>query len=104
MKRRSTSAIIFPLLDKKESTGQSRSAFCQEYGMSKSVYYYWHTRWRKAGAKKSSKPAMVPLNVEGLTQEQPSIVIEHKGHTKIHLPVKLLVHFPAIMRVLCDAG
>lgn len=104
MKRNWTSSNIFPLLDEKARTAQSRSAFCEQHGLSKSVYYYWHARWRRRGAKKPATPAMVPLKLEGLPVGNTSIVIEHKGDTKIHIPAQLMAHLPTIMKALCDAG
>ncbi|MCG8322121.1 MAG: hypothetical protein MI921_21665 [Cytophagales bacterium] len=104
MKRNWTSEIIFPLLDEKARTDQSRSAFCRQHDMNKSVYYYWHTRWRRKGTKKPAAPAMVPLKLQGLPMEDASIIIEHKGDTKIHLPAWLLAHLPAIIQALSDAG
>ena len=104
MKRNWISAIIFPLLDKKASTGQSRSAFCRQHDMNKSVYYYWHTRWRRQGTKKPAASSMVPLKLQGFPMGDACIIIEHKGDTKIHLPARLLAHFPAIIQALSDAG
>ena len=104
MKRNWSSSNIFPLLDEKASTAQSRSAFCEQHGLSKSVYYYWHARWRRKGAKKPAAPAMVPLKLEGLPVGNTSIVIEHKEVTKIHIPAQLIAHLPTIMKALKDAG
>jgi hypothetical protein len=44
--RRRDKAEMYPLIEQWQSSGLSKQAFCERQEIAKSVFYYWHKRYK----------------------------------------------------------
>jgi hypothetical protein len=91
-----TASRIFPLLEQKAVKGEHWSSFCEQHSISKSTYFYWHSRWKES--KKESSGGFVPVHVNA---DSDIVVLELREGLRLRLYPQQL---PEVLSILGYAG
>jgi hypothetical protein len=93
--RRRTKEEMFPVVEAWQNSGQSKTSFCEERGIIKSVFFYWCKKYME----EHEQGGFVPLNL-GTSQafaQGHSIEIQYPNGVVLKLPantpVSLVRHY-----------
>jgi hypothetical protein len=68
----STRTEMLSMIDGWKGSGLSQKAYCRQLGIRYYVFHYWYKVYRdEKNEPKSSKPAFVPLRVDGVPATRP---------------------------------
>jgi hypothetical protein len=86
-------AEMFPVVEEWQDSGLSKTAFCKQKGLAKSVFYYWQKRHKED----QSNGGFIPIKVNnGNRICSPSVIeITYPNGVIVRLPGQTL---PAIVR------
>jgi hypothetical protein len=79
--KRRTKEEMFPIIEAWQSSGLTKQVFCDQQGMAKSVFFYWHKKYKA----EQDPGGFLPMKIE-----------DDSSHTKIEIvyPNGIMLRFP----------
>jgi len=87
--------VMFPIIEEWRDSGLTKQAFCEQKGIAKSVFFYWHKKYKE----EHSAGGFLPIEISGSSsgsfieiQYPNGIVVRLPGQTQ-PLTVRQYLHF-----------
>ena len=80
--KRRTKEEMFPIIEAWQSSGLTKQVFCDQQGMAKSVFFYWHKKYKA----EQDPGGFLPMKIA-----------DDSSHTKIEIvyPNGIILKFPS---------
>lgn len=91
--KRRSGGEMFPIIEEWQGSSLSKTAFCKQKGIVKSVFYYWQKRHKEAQSTGGFVP--IKINNENRTSNPSVIEIAYPNGVIVRLPNQTL---PSIIR------
>jgi hypothetical protein len=81
---------MFPVIEEWKASGQTIKAYCEQTGITKSVFFYWHKKYKQ----QSNSGGFIPIHLKEDNRNISGsfIEIEYPNRVIVRLPVNTQPH------------